>query len=358
MAVAFSRFGDTPASLTRHLFGYDDDAFAQQLWHQNARHNCCRLGVAGQFAPGYAVWVPENKHIMGSRAALMQMPHFDALLPQSLAKLAAAQDYGFNPQILLGAHELACRLNHSYFNMAATMSEDPAEKSNYLDQAASFALTASHTGFDVRKNSAVGVSDKIKRLNKAVLDERGYRRSKSSVKYLDKDKLAELRGNRIAAMKDMQSVNQTMLNDRQATYLLHKSDGFWDSAVARKKWHLSNVFDTADLATASKMMEHVATGLLVLDAGLGVAKVFESWRAGDDWEYELIKDVVDIGAALAIGTLTAMAFAAFVGGGWVVCLVAGAVAGAGSLIFDHYGNNEMKKKWKPAVDKFSKGFAA
>ena len=58
----------------------------------------------------------------------------------------------------------------------------------------------------------------------------------------------------------------------------------------------------------------------------------------------MIQDAVDIGAGLAVGTLTAMAFAAFVGGGWVVCLIAGVVAGAGSLIFDYYGNNEMKKK--------------
>jgi|GEM_PF-3792599 len=353
MAVTFSRFGDTPESLTQDILGRSDKNFSEELWQQNARHNCRRLGVSGQFAPGYAVWVPEDNHIMGSRAALIQMPHFEALLPQSLAKLAAAQDYGFNPQILLGAHELACRLNHSYFSMAATMSEDPAEKSNYLDQAAAFALTASHTGFDVRKNAAVGVSDKIKTLNKAVLDERKFRRSAKSLKLLDKDKLAGLRSNRIAAMKDMQKVNRTMLSDRQTTYLLHKSDGFWDNAVARKKWHLSNVFDTADLASAAEMMEHMGNGLVLLDAGLGAYNVYETWKEGGDWEYELLQDAIDIGAAVFIGTMTALVFAAFLGGGWVVCLVAGVVAGVASWAADHYGNPLLRRNFKPMFDRLS-----
>ena len=269
MAITFSKLGNTPESLTQDLLGRSDKKFAQRLWQQNAKHHCRRLGISGQFAPGYAVWVPEDNHIMGSRASLIQMSYFEALLPSSLAKLAAAQSYGFNPQILLGAHELACRLNYSYFNMAATMSDDPAEKSNSLDQAASFAFMASHTGLDVRKNSAVGVSDKIKTLNKAFLEERKYRRSAKSLKYLDKAKLAKLRSNRSAAMRDMQKVNQTMLSDRQATYMLHKSDSFWDNAVARKKWHLSNVFDTADLAAAAEIMAHVAYGVVAIDAGLG-----------------------------------------------------------------------------------------
>ena len=127
--------------------------------------------------------------------------------------------------------------------------------------------------------------------------------------------------------------------------------------MGRKRWHFSNVFDTADLASVAEVMEHVAHGLIVVDAGLAIHDVYEKWKEGKDWEYEVIQDAFDIGAAVFIGGATAAAFALFFSGGWVVCLVAGAVAGIGSLVFDHYGNNEMQKHWKPAVDKFSKRFA-
>jgi hypothetical protein len=324
MAITFSRMGDTASSLTHDLLGHNNEDFAQKLWQQNASFNCRRLGVAGRFAPGYAVWVPEAKHPMGTQASPFQMPHFDALMPQHLEHLAAAQAYGFNPEILLGAHELACRLNYDYFTMAATHSDDSAEKSNYLDQAASFVLTASHTGIDVRKNVSKDMAEKMKSLNKAVLDERSYRRSKSAIKYLDKEVLEKFRTARIMAMKDMQKVNETFFSDRQATYLLHKSEQYWDHAIGREKWHLSNVFDTADLASAAEMMEHVANGLIVVDAGLAIHNVYEKWKEGDDWEYELIQDAVDLVVSVGIGLGVA---ALFTGGGWVVCLIAGATAG-------------------------------
>jgi hypothetical protein len=312
---------------------------------------CRRAGVPGRLAPGYAVWMPEDNHPMGPRAAQLQMTHFDALMPQKLGGLAAAQAYEVNPQVLLGAHELACRLNHSYFNMASDMSDDPAEKSSYLDQAAAFALTASHTGFDVRKKVSEKVQEKIERLNKAVLDERGYRRSKSAIKYLDKDVLERFRSARVIAMQDMQKVNQSLLSDRQATYLLQKSEHYWDRTIGRQKWHLSNVFDTADLAMAAEMMEHVAHGLFIVDAGMAIHDVYEKWKEGKDWEYEVIQDAADIGAAIVIGGVTATAFALFCAGGWVICLVAGVVAAAGSLAFDHYVNPLGQAYIEPFIEK-------
>lgn len=79
------------------------------------------------------------------------------------------------------------------------------------------------------------------------------------------------------------------------------------------------------------MMEHIAHGCIVLDAGLGAFKVYEEWKEGKDWEYEMLQDAADIGMSVGIGFGTAAVFTLFCSGGWVVCLIAGVTAGALSL---------------------------
>lgn len=141
----------------------------------------------------------------------------------------------------------------------------------------------------------------------------------------------------------MQKVNEAFFSDRQATYLLHKSEGFWDSTIKRQHWHLSNVFDTADLASAAEMMEHIAYGCIALDAGLGAFKVYEEWKEGEDWEYEMLQETAGIIVSVGIGLGVA---AIFVSDGWVVCLIAGVTAGALSWVstqgLNYLGQNYLE----------------
>ena len=256
MAITFARQDDTSMSITRDILGRDDESFAKQLLEQNTWFHCNYLGTPGRFAPGYAVWLPQDNHPMGTCAARLQMTYFDALTQKELGALSAALDYGLTPDVLLGAHELVSRLNYNYLTLGASMSDDAAEQANYLDQAAAFSLTTSHTAFDVRLRGAEYVHAKIEDLNKAVHEERILRRAHAQGKsVISNEAIKAARIKRINAMQAFQKVNKTFLTDKQTDYILKKSTGFWDSEIGRKHWSFSNAFDAHDL---SRPLSHAA----------------------------------------------------------------------------------------------------
>jgi hypothetical protein len=356
MAITFARQDDTPSSVTYDILGQPDESFARKMQEQNAIFQCMHLGTPGRFAPGYAVWLPQDNHPMGTCAARLQMTYFDALTPNELGALSNALDYGLTPDVILGAHEIVSRLNYNYLTLGASMSDDAAEQANYLDQAAAFSLTTSHTAFDVRLRGAEYVHKKIEDLNKAVHEERILRRAHAQGKsVISNEAIKAARIKRINAMQAFQKVNKTFLTDKQTDYILKKSTGFWDSTIGRKHWSFSNVLDVYDLSMLGKTLKQVVRGVIVLDVGLSVYDVYENWKEGKDWEYEMIQDAVDMGVALGIGSVTVLAALSFTAGGWVVCLIAGVAAAAGSWGFNDYFNPIMRKKLEPFISRLSFG---
>ena len=352
MAIIFARQDDTPMSITRDIVGHDDENFANQLVEQNTWFNCCHLGTPGRLAPGYAVWLPQNNHPMGPIAARLQMTYFDALTPNELGVLSAALDYGLTPDVLLGAHRVVSRLNYNYLTMGASMTDDAVEKANYLDQAAAFALTTSHTAFDVRARGAEYVFDKIEHLNKSLHEERLLRRAHANGKSaISKEAIQTARLKRINALQAFQKVNKTFLTDKQTDYILKKSTGYWDSTVGRKHWSFSNAFDAYDLSRLSRLLKIATHGLIVLDVGLSTKDVYDTWKEGKDWEYEMMQDAVDFGMALFIGAVVA---AVFVSGTWVFCILAGVTAAAGSWSFNHIANPKMREEIEPWINQLRK----
>jgi hypothetical protein len=353
MAITFARQDDTPMSITRDILGRDDESFAQQLLEQNTWFHCNYLGTPGRLAPGYAVWLPQDNHPMGACAAPLQMTYFDALTPNELGSLSTALDYGLTPDVILGAHEIVSRLNYNYLSMGASMSHDVAEKANYLDQAAAFSLTTSHTAFDVRLRGVEYVHTKIEELNKAVHEERILRRAHAQGKnVISNEAIKAARIKRINAMQAFQKVNKTFLTDKQTDYILKKSTGFWDSTIGRKHWSFSNALDAYDLSILGKTLKQVVTGVIILDVGLSAYDVYENWKEGKDWEYEMMQDAVDTGIALLTGALVALVF---VSGGWVACLIAGVTAAAGSWGFNHFVNPKMRNEFEPFIDRLRHG---
>ena len=145
--------------------------------------------------------------------ARLQMKYLDALTQKELGALSTALDYGLTPDVLLGAHRVVSRLNYNYLTMGASMTDDAVEKANYLDQAAAFALTTSHTAFDVRARGAEYVFDKIEHLNKSLHEERLLRRAHANGQSaISKETIQTARLKRINALQAFQKVNKNIFN--------------------------------------------------------------------------------------------------------------------------------------------------
>jgi hypothetical protein len=353
MAITFAKLGDTPASLTRDLLGYDDVEFSQRLWRENAPFLCRMGGNGTSFATPYPIWIPEDDSPMGAQAARLQLTYFESLSPMALEILNGCQEAGMGITDLLELREtvgLFQKLFDESSQEMGLLSDDTAP----ISQGVAFTLAGMHTGMDVRKRYGDDVVQKVKNLQKALLDERSVRLSKSAMKFVDKELLAEKKLIRLQALKEVQSVKRSVFSKIQGETFFSTSEWDWSRALRRKTWKFGDVFDSAHLSELGELLERLGRCLIALDAIMDLWRIIHDARQGKDWEFEVVEDIIDIAFSWGSGFVLAYALVPLIGLGWplILVIILGVIlGGAANLIFQDIAHPRLEAYLKPLIDK-------